>query len=98
MPWWERAAFDPVEDLLHSVTVSAASVIPLIMVFQADVAAELRARARERGTSVSKVLVEIVTRDVRRAWPEGWLDRVASAWREPWPTVDDPPPEGLRPL
>ena len=75
MPWWEGAAFDPVEDLLHSVTatamgfafvfgvllrlaqrwfgaaalgrrgvvldvvaVAAASVIPLIMVFQADVA------------------------------------------------------------
>jgi len=81
MPWWEGAAFDPVEDLLHSVTatvmgfafvfgvmlrlaqrwfggasaggaparggrrvvldvvaVVAASVIPLIMMFEADVA------------------------------------------------------------
>ena len=81
MPWWEGAVFDPVEDLLHSVTatamgfafvfgvlmrlaqrwfggapagcvgvhgrrgvvldvvaVAAASVIPLIMVFEADVA------------------------------------------------------------
>lgn len=81
VPWWEGAAFDPVEDLLHSVTatvmgfafvlgvmlrlaqrwfggafaggvgtrgrrgvaldvvaVAAASLIPLIMVFQADVA------------------------------------------------------------
>ena len=32
-----------------------------------EVAAELRARARERGTSVSKLLAEIVTRDMRRA-------------------------------
>jgi hypothetical protein len=63
-----------------------------------DVAAELRARARERGTSVSKLLAEIVSRDVRRAWPEGWLDRVAGAWREPWPDVDDPPADERRPL
>jgi len=58
-----------------------------------DVAAELRARARERGVSVSRLLAEIVTRDARRAWPDGWLERVAGAWPEPWPTVDDPPPD-----
>ena len=62
-----------------------------------DVAAELRARARERGTSVSKLLAEIVTRDVRRAWPEGWLNRVAGAWPGPWPAADDPPSGGRRP-
>jgi len=63
-----------------------------------DVAAELRARARERGVSVSKLLAEIVTRDARRAWPEGWLGRVAGAWTDPWPTVDDPPPDERRSL
>jgi post-segregation antitoxin (ccd killing protein) len=63
-----------------------------------DVAAELRARARDRGTSVSKLLAEIVTRETRRGWPEGWLDRVAGSWSEPWPTVDDPPPDERRPL
>ncbi len=63
-----------------------------------DVAETLRARARERGTSVSKLLAEIVTRDAGRAWPEGWLDRVAGAWTEPWPTLDDPPPHERRPL
>lgn len=63
-----------------------------------DVAAALRVRAREQGTSVSKLLAEIVTRDARRAWPEGWLDRVVGAWPDPWPAVDDPPPEDRPPL
>lgn len=63
-----------------------------------DVATELRERARERGTSVSKMLAEIVIRDARRAWPKGWLGRVAGAWRDPWPTVDDPPPDERRAL
>ena len=63
-----------------------------------DVATALRERARERGTSLSRLLAEIVTRDARRAWPEGWLERVTGAWTEPWPTVDDPPPDERRPL
>ncbi len=63
-----------------------------------DVATALRERARERGTSLSRLLAEIVTRDARRAWPEGWLERVAGAWTEPWPTLDDPPPDERRPL
>ncbi len=63
-----------------------------------DVATALKARAREQGTSVSKLLADIVTRDAQRAWPEGWLDRVVGAWPDPWPTVDDPPPEDRRPL
>jgi post-segregation antitoxin (ccd killing protein) len=58
-----------------------------------DVAAELRARAHDRGMSVSKLLAEIVDRDLRRGWPEGWLQRVAGAWPGPWPTVEDPPPD-----
>ncbi len=62
------------------------------------VAAALRARARERGTSVSELLAEIVTRDMQRGWPEGWLDRVAGACPGPWPAVDDPPPDGRHPL
>jgi len=63
-----------------------------------DVAIALRERARERGTSLSKLLAEIVTRDARRAWPEGWLESVAGVWTGPWPTVDDPPPDERRPL
>lgn len=63
-----------------------------------DVATALRERARERGTSLSRLLAEIVTRDARRAWPEGWLERVAGAWTEPWPTLDDLPPDERRPL
>lgn len=63
-----------------------------------DVAAALRARAREQGTSVSKLLAEIVTRDAQRSWPEGWLERVVGAWPDPWPTVADPPPEDRQPL
>ena len=63
-----------------------------------DVATVLRERARERGTSLSKLLAEIVTRDARRVWPEGWLERVAGAWTEPWPTLADPPPDERRPL
>ncbi len=72
---------------------SGGRVVPQLHLYGSDaVAAELRARACERRTSVSKLLAEIVTHDTRRAWPEGWLDRVAGAWRDPWPTVDDPPP------
>lgn len=63
-----------------------------------DVAIALRERARERGTSLSKLLAEIVTRDARRAWPEGWVERVAGAWTGPWPAVDDPPPDERRSL
>ena len=63
-----------------------------------DVATALRERARERGTSLSKLLAELVTRDARRPWPEGWLERVAGAWAGPWPVVDDPPPDERRPL
>jgi post-segregation antitoxin (ccd killing protein) len=84
----------------HVLYVSAGgrAVPQLHLYVPADVAAELRARARARGTSVSKLLAEIVTRDARRAWPEGWLDRVAGAWRDPWPVVDDPPPDERRSL
>ncbi len=63
-----------------------------------DVAEALRVRALASGTSVSKLLAEIVARDARRDWPEGWLDRVAGAWPDPWPTFDDPPPDERRPL
>ena len=63
-----------------------------------DVAAALRARARERGVSVSKMLADIVNRDVNRGWPEGWMDRVVGTWPGPWPEVDDAPPDEGQPL
>lgn len=44
-----------------------------------DVAVDLRTRAWERGTSVSALLAEIVTRDSRRARPGDWLDRAISS-------------------
>ena len=117
-PWWEGAAFDSVEDLLHSVTatamgfafvfgvalrlaqrwfggsfagsvaargrwgvvldvvaVAAASVIPLIMVFQADVAG----------------LVQRLMFTVAYVWyaAAAWE---AGAWPGSRPAVDDPPP------
>ena len=69
--------------------------MPQLHLYVSDDVAEA---LRERGTSVSKLLAEIVTRDARRAWPEGWLDRVGGAWTEPWPTLDDPPPDERQPL
>jgi hypothetical protein len=73
--------------------------VPQLHLYVSDaVATALKARARERGTSVSKLLAEIVTRDAQRAWPDGWWDRVVGAWPDPWPTVDDPPPEERRRL
>lgn len=73
--------------------------MPQLHLYVSDVvAAELRARARERGTSISKLLAEMVDRDLQRRWPEGWLDRVVGAWTDAWPAVDDPPPAEPRPL
>jgi hypothetical protein len=73
--------------------------VPQLHLYVSDeIAAELRARAQETGRSVSGLLAEIVTREVRRPWPEGWLQRVAGAWNGDWPTVDDPPPDERRPL
>jgi len=63
-----------------------------------DVAIALRERARERGISVSRLLAEIVTREERRPWPEGWLETVVGAWPSAWPSVDDPPPAEREPI
>jgi len=45
-----------------------------------DVADALRARAEERGVSLSSFLGEIVVRHLRRDWPEAWVDTAAAAW------------------
>lgn len=45
---------------------------PKVHVYVSDeVAAVLRARAHQRGVSVSKLLAEIVNRDVNQGWPAG---------------------------
>lgn len=45
---------------------------PKLHVYVSDeVAAVLRARAHQRGVSVSKLLAEIVNRDVNQGWPAG---------------------------
>lgn len=51
---------------------SGGDVAPKVHVYVSDeVAAVLRARAHQRGVSVSKLLAEIVNRDVNQGWPAG---------------------------
>lgn len=46
-----------------------------------DVADEVRRRAASRGLTVSRFLVEIVSREVSMGWPPGWFDRVVGGWK-----------------
>ena len=59
-----------------------------------ELAEEITERARERGTSVSRVLVEIVTRELRPGWPNGFFQEVVGGWvGEPLPRPPQPPIE-----
>ncbi|MEQ1508540.1 MAG: hypothetical protein ABMB14_40285 [Myxococcota bacterium] len=42
----------------------------------AEIAARLEARAKQRGTTLSRYLAQLVCRELGDAWPEGYLDRV----------------------
>jgi len=60
-----------------------------------DLADEIAERARDRGTSVSRVLVEIVTRELSRGWPEGFFQEIVGGWageplhRPPQPPIEE---------
>lgn len=41
-----------------------------------DVAESLRRRAEQAGMSVSRYLAELAKRDIGKAWPEGYFERV----------------------
>jgi hypothetical protein len=46
-----------------------------------NIAAELRARAKSRGLSVSKYVAEIVQRSIHPSWPEGYFLDVVGGWQ-----------------
>lgn len=45
-----------------------------------ETAERLRAHAKAHGMSLSKYLSEIVRRDARVAWPEGYFEGVIGGW------------------
>jgi hypothetical protein len=44
------------------------------------VAEEVRRRAEARGVSVSRYLAELVAREVRGGWPDGFFEEVVGKW------------------
>ena len=46
-----------------------------------DLAEEIRRRAEAQGTSASRFLCELVRREIRRGWPEGFFEKVPGKWR-----------------
>lgn len=46
-----------------------------------ETAAQVAARAKARGLSVSKLLAEIVHREVGHGWPDGFFEEVVGGWR-----------------
>lgn len=55
------------------------------------VARELSRRARERGVDASRLLAELVRREVPDGWPDGFFDRETTS---PAGGAHDAPPEG----
>ena len=45
------------------------------------VAKEVQLRAKALGMSVSAYLAEVVRRDIRSTWPEGFFEEVVGGWR-----------------
>jgi hypothetical protein len=45
-----------------------------------DVAQRLRARARARRMPVSRLLAEIIKRELGDGWPEGYFECVVGGW------------------
>jgi len=45
-----------------------------------EVAAKLREQASARGMSLSRYLAEIVQRETRVGWPEGYFEEVVGSW------------------
>ncbi|MBT4504525.1 MAG: ribbon-helix-helix protein, CopG family [Gemmatimonadetes bacterium] len=46
-----------------------------------DLAEEIRQRAESRGVSVSRLLSDLVRREVGCGWPEGFFERVVGGWQ-----------------
>ena len=46
-----------------------------------EIAAEVARQAESRGLSVSRYLAEIVRREVRVGWPEGYFEGVVGGWK-----------------
>ncbi len=46
-----------------------------------DLAEEIRQRAESRGVSVSRLLSDLVRREVGSGWPEGFFERVVGGWQ-----------------
>jgi hypothetical protein len=59
----------------------------------AEIAERLEARARQQGTSLSRYLAQLVSREVGEAWPDGYLERaIGSCATDPLDEPADPPP------
>lgn len=41
----------------------------------------LRKRAHSHGTSLSRYLAELVSRDLREDWPDGFFEEVIGGWK-----------------
>lgn len=63
-----------------------------------ELADRLRTEAAERGMSLSKLLAEIVQRETRTGWPEGYFESVVGSWVGDFDEPDDPPFEERPPL
>ena len=46
-----------------------------------EIAAQVTAQAKARGISVSKLLAEMVHRDIGKGWPDGFFEEVAGGWK-----------------
>jgi hypothetical protein len=45
-----------------------------------ETAAQVTARAKARGISVSKLLAEMVRREIGKGWPDGFFKEVVGGW------------------
>ncbi len=64
-----------------------------------EVAAEIRARADAAGTSASKFVADLVTRQLKGGWPPGFFDEVVGSWEgDPLTRPDQGEFEKRRPL
>jgi post-segregation antitoxin (ccd killing protein) len=84
---------------MYVLYVDRRSTVPQLHLYVPEETADLvRERARARGTSVSRYLAEVVQRELRHGWPEGWFDDVVGSWTGDAPEIEDRPPESRPPL
>jgi hypothetical protein len=58
-----------------------------------EIAAQLRAKAKAEGMSVSKYIASIIEREVGRGWPENYFSEVVGSWVGDFPEIEDLPLE-----